>query len=92
MRRKARLKISVLVNAGIFEIVVAVEGSDVKAHLKSAKNRRRVGVFSGAILGPGIIRQSPSEQYHPIACSLSIGQRIAVRTIQLLSSGLRPLI
>ena len=55
MRRKARLKISVLVKRGIFQIAISVEGSDVKAQLKSAKNRIRIGVFSGAILGPGII-------------------------------------
>ncbi len=55
MRKKARLKSSVLVNRLIFQIAVVAEGSDVKARVTGAKRRRKSAVFSGAILGPGII-------------------------------------
>ena len=55
MRRRARLKIKVIVNRPIVRNGVAVKGSDVKAQLKSAKNGRRIRVFNGTILGPGII-------------------------------------
>jgi len=55
MRRKAKFKSSVLVNSLIFQIAVVAEGLYVKARVKSAKRRRKIGVFSSAILGPGII-------------------------------------
>ena len=55
MSKKARLKSSVLVNTLIFQIAVVAEESDVKARVTSAKRRRKIAVFSGAILGSGII-------------------------------------
>jgi len=46
---------NVLVNAGVFEIAAPTAEADVNTCVKIAKNRRRIGVVSGVILGPGII-------------------------------------